>query len=478
MLLIVHPFVHRELRLSFAVSPVFAAAFADATGGTQRLFPIDPKGTPRTAPSSDSTSSSSPHPPPTPSIAFNGRVHSTTLAALLGTSSRLVAVDHWNATVGERTCPYPSDALYYALDVMETQGYRVALVKTDAASLCEPYGFVHPLTATLGNVLLADVLGFDAVYVGSRLTDVQAFGEVSRHRVGKGSLARTETRIGKVSTRLRVVSFKEGDLWVDAPPRTTTDKEDDNTDNKTDDKTDKTQHTSNTTTSEDNPSDEDNPSSSPTTTTTIKPTFTDSHPNTSSHPKTPTHHSHHTHLPFWTTLFRAVGLTLNFPLCGASDTCIVKLLHDRHYWDHAHYCLYARPRFKCGACIECVYYDTLHQVATSASTAQGIPPSLFSKTWARCTDQFPEAITSVMDLSHPNRWHLFWMALVTRRDAMPTSANVNRKTMDVLYAYARVYMAHRFGLHAGMMGMLGGVDEGGRGRVVEGWRRLFGVGGS
>ena len=83
-----------------------------------------------------------------------------------------------------------------------------------------------------------------------------------------------------------------------------------------------------------------------------------------------------------------------------------------------------------------------------------------------------------MDLSHPNRWHLFWMALVTRRDAMPTSANVNRKTMDVLYAYARVYMAHRFGLHAGMMGMLGGVDEGGRGRVVEGWRRLFGVGGS
>ena len=78
----------------------------------------------------------------------------------------------------------------------------------------------------------------------------------------------------------------------------------------------------------------------------------------------------------------------------------------------------------------------------------------------------------MLDLTRPNRWHLFWIALITRRDAMPDAADVNTKAMDVLYAYARVCVQHRFGLHAGVVGVLG--DECREG-VMEGWRRLFGV---
>lgn len=389
VLLVVHPFVHKELRLSFAVSTVFAAAVEAATGGGVKVFPVDPDIAPRPRP-----------PSPACSVAFNGRIHATLVAAVVGTSARLVAVDHWNAMVGERTSPYPADALYYSLDFMENRGYRVAMVKTDAASLCEPYGFAHPLVACVGNVLLADALGFTSVHVGSRLVDLEAFGTVSRRTRGRGP---TETQVGAVPSTLRAVSFKTDGLWVDRPAA------------------------------------EDGAEFLAT---------------------------HALGLPLWRALFHAVSLDLEFPLCGASDACVVKLLHEHRFWKNAHYCLYARPRHKCGTCVECMYYDTLHHAVTHPQSRA----SLFDRTWRLCADQFPEATAAVVDLKTPNRWHLFWVALVARRDAMPDSGTVPQKHFDVLHAYARVYASHRYGLHGGMVTLLGEHESS---RVMEGWKGMF-----
>ena len=381
--LVVYPFVHKELRLSFAVSQTFADAFHQASNGTKRVFPIDNDLQARQAPDVAHAS-----------VAFSGRVHASLTAAIVGKGAKLVAVDHWNAMLGERTSPYPADALYYALDTMETHGYHVSLVKTDVASLCAPYGFAHPLAACVGNVLLADALQLDTVHVGCRLADVRAFGEVTRTTRGKGSNARTDTRVGAPRQTLRAVSFRNDDLWLD----TTSD------------------------------------------TSTVRPVVQT--------------------LAFWKTLFGAVQLRLGFPLCGASDTCIVKLLHNKRAWDTAHYCLYSRPKHKCGACIECVYYQTLHDTVNSKAARK----KSFDEVWTQCTDQFPEATTCVHDMHTPNRWHLFWAALVERRDAMPDG-----KAFDVLHAYHRAIAPHAHGLHAGMQEVVRGQDE-----VMRGWRRMYG----
>jgi hypothetical protein len=415
VLLVVHPFVHKELQLSFAVSPSFADAVSKAFHHSVQVYPMDPDILPRQAghrgqrhQHSDKVGA----PPPSPlqpSVAFNGRVHSTMAAAIVGNRAQLVAMDHWNATSGARTSPYPVDALYYSLDLMESQGFRVAMVKTDVASLCEPYGIAHPLAACAGNVMLADALGLHTIFMGSSLASMRAMGPIvssahqHQHQTPHQTSRRPPTlRVGDVPTTIDTLAFRTGQLLCN-----------------------------------------------------------------------PGMHGDRDSLESWREVFAAVDLSLEFPLCGACDTFVVKLLHEHKFWDNTNYCLYGRPKYKCGECVECVYYDATHRAVTNPY----LGAAEFTKVWNRCTQEFPEATTCVLDLQTANRWHLFWIGLVTRRDTMPSTATkgAQKHAFDVFHAYASQRFGQmRFGLHVGMMGLLG---DGCRDLVVEGWKRLHSGGG-
>lgn len=384
--LVVFPFVRKELRLSFAVSSAFAKAVEEASEGAVQVYPVDATLVPRER-------------GPTQTVAFNGRPHATATAAVVGTDARLVAVDHWNASAGARTSPYPADALYFSLDAMEQTGYDVALVKTDAASVCEPYGFAMPLTACVGNVVLADLLQIGDVYVGARLCDVAAYGDVPAYEAGTKARTKVTVATGPVPTRLRAIGFQRHVLWTE-------------------------------------------PTNAPLP-------------------------SPHTTLSFWIRLFGAVGLRVHFPLCGMCDTALVRVLHARQLWANANYCLYARPKNKCGECPECVYYDTIHR----AMVAQTVPPRLLPQLWETMRASHPEAVGALRSLHIPNRWHLFWMFLATRRDLLPESKRKRDAwACDVLHAYSRVFKRHCYSLHAGMMPLVAGPQ---RDRIVRGLEALF-----
>lgn len=354
--LVVAPFVGAELRLSFAVSSDFALAVADSTG--KRVVPVDPTLEPRpggtVAP--DGT-------PRGTSVAYSGRVHSYVTAALMGQRARLVALDHWNATAGVRTAPYPADGLYFALDAMEVKQYRVAMVKTDVASVCAPYGLAHPLTATVGNVLLADALQLHTVAMGSRLHDLRAFD---------------------TGPDLAAVGFKHVDVPV-----------------------------------------ADDPSVQGGT------------------------------LVGWRRLFGVCGLALELPTCGIHDALIVRLLHEHRLWSEAHYCLYARPAFRCQACVECLYYDELRKAAKGN-------PTPFDALWSVCQEKYPETLACVQESSVAHRWHGFWAAVVGP-DTGPDAPFV--------HALHTVWKRRATALHPGVQRLSGrtawGVVEGGLRRLVS-----------
>ena len=426
VLLFVHPFIHKELKLSFVVSRTFADAVKAASHGTLNVFPVDSELVPRQPESSTSTS---PH-PRRPSVAFNGRVHSTTIATMLGSASaQLVSVDHMNATVGERTSPYPPDALYYSMDRMERKEFRVAMVKTDVESMCEPFGFVHPLTACVGNVLLADALGLNAVHVGSRLADLEAYGNVIRSSSvdttncdnGNGRSVKNKHPVRRSASHthhllhldpppatLKTVSFKSRNILSDYPPSTNS---------------------------------------------SISPHNFTMYTNT---------------VPFWRALFSAVHLKLEFPLCGASDACIVNILDRLHVWKDVQYCRCSLPNVKCGNCPDCVYYDMTHQAVTCKAA---LPSSMFSRTWELCATQFPEATANILHLDVPNRWHLFWVGLVTRRDTLPPAKKSKQEqAYNILHVYAQRFRRMRFGLHGGMFPL---IETSQRQLVLDGWKHLF-----
>lgn len=166
--LVVCPFVGKSLSFSFAVSSLCADTIIQS--GIQ-ISPVSSDIVPRHIPDSKGKS-----------IAFNGRPHALMTAAVVENSATLVAIDHWDSLVGERCTPYSPDPMYYTLDNMETQGFNVAVVKTDFMSMWEPYGFAHPLTCLIGNILLSDVLGTYTMFMGSHCNDIHAYGKLVKQK--------------------------------------------------------------------------------------------------------------------------------------------------------------------------------------------------------------------------------------------------------------------------------------------------------
>lgn len=367
VLLVVFPFVKTttELRLSFGVSKEFALNYQKLSGKT--MVPVNPSLSPRVG-------VQTPPQKATTSIAFNGRMHSFFTAAVLGPSAHLVAVDHWDSMLGERTSPYPPDALYYALDNMESNGHRVCIVKTDVQSMYEPYGFVHPISAILGNVLLADALQLSNVHLGCRLTDIHSYGTYRVQPVLKNQMHLPKNKHIEHRRRIEVdadtplpsrcVSFRGDHLHIDPPP----------------------------------------------------------------------HASPETTVAFWRSLLGGIGMHVEFPLCGVSDVLMVKLLVEHNMWVHANYCLYSRPKTRCGQCLECIYYDTLHTTVVAHSSVN------IDRLWQKFADNYPEATTSLSDVGTPCRWTLFWLEMIRRRDTVPK----NVRGFDVLVAYHPAYLTRRW----------------------------------
>jgi hypothetical protein len=203
VLLALFPFVKTELHMSFAVSSGFAECYRAATA--KDVLPVNPTLVPHTSTPAAAHAS----------VAFNGRVHSFTTAVVLGGATRLVAMDHWDSMRGERASPYPSDALYSALDTMESQGYRVCMVKTDVQSLYEPFGFVHPLSSIIGNLLLADALQLSSVHLGCHLDDVYTLGSytVRAKKDPNANANASRIRVDRdAGTLVNQVSFKNQSL--------------------------------------------------------------------------------------------------------------------------------------------------------------------------------------------------------------------------------------------------------------------------
>ena len=342
MILAVYPFVVTKLQLAWSISTALAEAFYQATGG-KTLSPVDTSIVPRVGGEIDENSQQR-----SIGIAYNGHLHAFMTAAIVGQDAKLIAIDHWNARQGTRTSPYPADGLYYALDVMEKKHYHVSMVKSDIESLCQPFGFAHPLTSACGPVLLADALNLHTVAMGSRLYDLRAFKYPRQP--------------------LSMIGFKHVDIRV----------EDAN-----------------------------------------EPTQTGS-------------------IHGWRKLFAACGLSLEFPTCGAHDALLVKLMHHHKLWNEAHYCLYARPKFRCHQCVECVYYSELHKALTKA-------PTTFDALWNRCSNHYPETVACLHDIQIPNRWLSFWPTFVQRRDMLPEG-----KHFDQLYHLRKLLTENAHNFHAGL----------------------------
>lgn len=136
---------------------------------------------------------------------------------------------------------------------------------------------------------------------------------------------------------------------------------------------------------------------------------------------------------FWRTMLGSVGMQLEFPLCGVSDSLLVKLLVEHKLWHEANFCLYSRPRKRCGECLECMYYNSLHTSVTTHSIN-------INKIWQQFLNHYPEATTSVRDIDVPCRWNVFWLELIRRPDMTPSSA----VGFDVLSAYHNVYHGRRW----------------------------------
>jgi hypothetical protein len=369
ILLVVSPFIKDELRLSFSISSSFALAFNESTG--KRIVPVESTIQPRMHHrkyESDADRRMF------CGAAFSGRVHSYAVAAIMGQSTRLVALDHWNAPTLLRSSPYPSDGLYYSLDTMESKGFHVSMVKTDVASLCEPYGFPHPLTPACGPVMLADALDLHSVALGSRLYDVRALGDDE----------------GVLST----IGFKAMDLPV-----------------------------------QNRYVDED--------TKTLQPTQEGT-------------------LESWRNLFSACGLSLELPTCGLHDALLVKLLAEHKLWHEIHYCLYARPDFRCNNCIECHYYNGLYEAVTTKTDA-------FSDLLKQSQIRYPETLTCLNDMKCAHRWHLFWAMI---------ASHSKDQTYPQLVRMSQVLMSNFVRLHSGTKTL---VDDEAWPNVERGLQRLMSV---
>lgn len=373
VLLVVCPFIDDELHLSFSVSKELALGFE--TCG-KRILPIDPLLKPR-----QSKTNALVH-----SVAFNGRMHAFVSAVILGPQTTLVTVDHWDSVLGERTSPYPPDVLYNALDHMENKGHRVCVVKTDVQSMFEPFGFAHPLTAVIGNILLADALGLSSVHLGCRLDDMSAFGAYRKATPYKHKPMRVVVD-GDLSVPSRCVSFRDHQLHV------------------------------------------------------------------SSHKKVLWT------IPFWRSMMGVVGLKLDFPMCGVTDALLVKLLAEHQLWHEANYCLYSRPKHKCGQCLPCMYYECLHSSVTQK-------PVNILKIWQTFSEKYPEATTSITDIQTPCRWNMFWLELIRRKDLLPNAQN-----FDILSAYVEVYQKRKYMVNS----MKHIVEDAHYDKVRNGLGRIMGV---
>lgn len=317
VILAVYPFLTTSLQLSWSVSAGLAEAFHQATGG-KTLSPVDTSIKPRLGGDVDENGEKR-----SIGVAYNGRLHAFMTAAVVGQDAKLVAIDHWNARQGTRTSPYPADGLYYALDVMEKKQYHVSMVKSDIESLCEPFGFPHPLTPACAPVLLADALQLHTVALGSRLYDLRAFQHPRQP--------------------LSMIGFKHVDIPVQADANEM---------------------------------------------------------------------PHIGSIHGWRQLFAACGLLLEFPTCGAHDVLLIQLMQQHGLWDEAHYCLYARPQYRCQQCVECLYYSELYKALTKA-------PTTFDALWNRCSNHYPETVACLHDVQVPNRWLTFWPSFVQRPDMLP-----------------------------------------------------------
>lgn len=154
-------------------------------------------------------------------------------------------------------------------------------------------------------------------------------------------------------------------------------------------------------------------------------------------------------LRFWQTAFRAAGLELDFPTCGATDFLAMKLLSRHRMLPFAAICKRSYPPCEC--CADCIYYQLMRTMQTTH-----VP---FDKAWDTCKFECAEMCTP------KGRFAFLWALLLTRKDTAPPAI------WKALSPHKAAVQAGKDRLHPGTLTVASALN---RDKIRAGWQRLLG----
>lgn len=157
IILIVYPFIDKEIDIGIGVSKEFHKEFYGLTG--KRITPVDNRLKPRKAYSSSR-----------PALAYSGGVDSTAALTLLPENTSCVFLDRILPTGISGIKIYDKRAIYNACKFLRDIGRDVFIIETDLEYVREPKGFAIEYSTSIPAVLLADYKdGFDSISSGTVL---------------------------------------------------------------------------------------------------------------------------------------------------------------------------------------------------------------------------------------------------------------------------------------------------------------------
>ena len=157
IILIVYPFVDKEIEVSIGVSQAFHDAFKKETN--KSIYPVNPDLNPRTAPKKA-----------VPGLAYSGGVDSTAALTLLPRNTVCFFLDRIIPKELQNSLKlYDKQSIYNVYGQLEKQGRRGYMIKTDLEYIRSPRGFPVEFSTTIPALLLSDYIGIDSIATGTNM---------------------------------------------------------------------------------------------------------------------------------------------------------------------------------------------------------------------------------------------------------------------------------------------------------------------
>ncbi|QUH27035.1 DUF6395 domain-containing protein [Serpentinicella alkaliphila] len=157
VILIVYPFIDKELNIGIGVSKEFNEEFHSLTG--KKIIPVDNRLKPRKAERNSR-----------PALAYSGGVDSTVALTLLPENTFCVFLDRILPKDDSNIKIYDKRAIYKACKFLSDIGRDVHVIETDLEYVRSPKGFAIEYSTSIPAILLADYKdGFDSIASGTVL---------------------------------------------------------------------------------------------------------------------------------------------------------------------------------------------------------------------------------------------------------------------------------------------------------------------